>query len=378
MTSGVTALIFLGVNGTTPVEVLVDRAREAIALDTVERLLQVPACQRIIVATNSPTLLRTLRDYPVVLAPDGARFHFGERLRDLVLEHRVRHALYLGGGSGPLLTTADLARLCERLLASENTVIANNFFSADFVAFTPGEAIARLSPPTLDNDLAFSLVRQGGLQYQPLPRTPATLLDVDTPTDLLVLALHPGTGRHTRRYLATLDLDLSRLRAAMACLTDPQSEVVIAGRLGPHLWAQLDQDLACRKRVFSEERGMRASGRADRGEVRSLVGFLLETLGPTAFFERLAALGQAAFLDSRVLFAHLGRPASRADRFHSDLLQAEAVQDPVVRDLTAAARAAPIPVVLGGHSLVAGGIWALAEAAWLARDRAAASVGERA
>ena len=52
--------------------------------------------------------------------------------------------------------------------------------------------------------------------------------------------------------------------------------------------------------------------------------------------------------------------------------------DPVVRDLTAAARAAPIPVVLGGHSLVAGGIWALAEAAWLARDRAAAIVGERA
>jgi hypothetical protein len=65
-------------------------------------------------------------------------------------------------------------------------------------------------------------------------------------------------------------------------------------------------------------------------------------------------------LDTRVLFAHLGRTPSMADRFASDQLAPDEIVDPVVRDFTAAAAAAPIPVVLGGHALVSGGLWLLA------------------
>ncbi len=133
--------------------------------------------------------------------------------------------------------------------------------------------------------------------------------------------------------------------------------------------AHLETDLACRKRVFSEERGMRASGREARGEVRSLLGFYLASVGPWRFFESLGELGQAAFVDSRVLFSHLGLRPTAADRFHSDLLEVEAIVDPLIREFTAAARAAPIPVLLGGHSLVTGGLWTLIDAAWQERDR---------
>jgi hypothetical protein len=44
------------------------------------------------------------------------------------------------------------------------------------------------------------------------------------------------------------------------------------------------------------------------------------------------------------------------DRFASDLLLADAVADPWLRALTAAASAAPIPIVLGGHTLVGPGL----------------------
>ena len=44
------------------------------------------------------------------------------------------------------------------------------------------------------------------------------------------------------------------------------------------------------------------------------------------------------------------------DRFASDLLLAERVRDPWLRELTAAARDAPIPILLGGHSLVGPGV----------------------
>ena len=109
---------------------------------------------------------------------------------------------------------------------------------------------------------------------------------------------------------------------------------------------------------------MRASGRQARGEALSLLGFYLDEVGLERFFATLAKMSQAVFLDSRVLFAHRRIWPSAPDRFYSDLRQAEKINDPWVRRFTEAAIAAPIPVVLGGHSLVSGGLYALVEAAW--------------
>ena len=109
---------------------------------------------------------------------------------------------------------------------------------------------------------------------------------------------------------------------------------------------------------------MRASGRQARGDVRSLLGYHLEAVGLHRFFEELATMGQAIFLDNRVILAHRGLWPSAADRFHSDLRHPEQVSEPFLRALTEAAIAAPVPVIMGGHSLVAGGIYALTEAAW--------------
>jgi hypothetical protein len=101
---------------------------------------------------------------------------------------------------------------------------------------------------------------------------------------------------------------------------------------------------------------MRASGRQARGEVRSLLSDYLELTGIESFFERLADMADAVFLDSRVILASRGLWPSDADRFYSDLLMSAQIQEPFLRSLTAAAASAPIPVVLGGHSLVSGGL----------------------
>ena len=121
---------------------------------------------------------------------------------------------------------------------------------------------------------------------------------------------------------------------------------------------------------------MRASGRQARGEVRSLLGYHYQQVGPARFFEHLAQLGQAVFLDSRVLFAHLGIWPSASDRYNSDLRRPERIRDLAVREFTQHALDASVPVVLGGHSLVSGGMYALVEAA-LARLHAAATARER-
>jgi hypothetical protein len=92
-----------------------------------------------------------------------------------------------------------------------------------------------------------------------------------------------------------------------------------------------------------------------------VLGALVERDGPAALGGILSGLGEAALVDSRVLLAHrvgadeTGWPAAE-DRFASDLLLHERIADPWLRDLTRSAADAPIPVVLGGHTLVGPGL----------------------
>ena len=113
---------------------------------------------------------------------------------------------------------------------------------------------------------------------------------------------------------------------------------------------------------------MEADGRAAAGEARSLLGYYLEAAGARRFFETLGELCDAAFVDSRVILAHRRINASREDRFLSDLGRWQEINDPFLSDFTRAALAAPVPVLLGGHSLVSGGLMALNELAWALRD----------
>ena len=68
-------------------------------------------------------------------------------------------------------------------------------------------------------------------------------------------------------------------------------------------------------------------------------------------------------MDTRVLFEHFGWKLKAADRFASDLGEVDLISHPLLKEFTAAALEAPIPVLLGGHSLVTGGLWALIDAA---------------
>ena len=100
---------------------------------------------------------------------------------------------------------------------------------------------------------------------------------------------------------------------------------------------------------------------AGQRPVASVLGALLERDGPQSLGEHLARFADGALIDSRVLLAHhagddpAGWPPDE-DRFASDLLLHERVADPWLRELTRAATDAPIPVVLGGHTLVGPGL----------------------
>ncbi|MCH8994357.1 MAG: hypothetical protein IH959_05235, partial [Chloroflexi bacterium] len=338
------------------------------ALDLLEEALATDAFAAAVLATDADVPAARLPP-EVTLDRDAGPFHFGRRLSALVQDFSIERPVYVGAGGVPLFRGSDLAAVARHLAEGENIVIANNYFSADLVAFTPGAALQRIDLPAGDNLLPRLLHDQAGLESRPLPRSSATQFNIDSPADLAILKLAGGAGVHLSRFLADFEADLAPYRRLMLSLVDPEAEVLLAGRVGSQVWSHLESETACRVRIYSEERGMQAAGRDTSGEVRSLLAFHLRAVGCQRFFAELAELADAVCIDTRPLLAHLGVQASRADRFWSDLSCAAKIEEPFLREFTEAAQQAPVPVLLGGHSLVAGGLMLLTEAAWREEDQ---------
>lgn len=356
-----------GVGGST-VEDLVAEARRAAALDSLERALGSGAFAGGLLVTDRP--VESVLPRGLEVRPSSAPFHFGEALAEIVREHGLLRPVVFGAGALPLLAADDFAAIAARLSAVDALVITNNLYSSDLVAWTPGTALDRVSPlPESDNPLPRLLADAARLDVESLPRTIASLLDIDTPTSLAALALYGRTGPRLSRLLAGIDLDLERYRRALATVTDRTRTLLVAGRVGSHAWQYLERNTACRVRLYAEERGMQADGREASGVVQSLLGHLIDAVGLERAFRTLAGMADAALIDSRVLTAHARRTPAREDRFNADLGRADLIRDSMLRDLTAAAASAPIPILLGGHALVSGGLMALVQAAWDARDR---------
>jgi hypothetical protein len=294
--------------------------------------------------------------------PDGLAF--GTRLARALREVPDGGLVLLGSGAIPLAGLADRRTFVACAGGSGPMAVTNNRFSSDVLAVAD-VAWLRAVPRDLatDNVLPRWLSEQAGIPVADLRSRQRLGVDLDSPLDLVLLGRQGAPidpGPHPEDALV-----LDRLAGIRAVLVDPAAELVIAGRTSAAVLAWLEGFARCRVRALVEERGLRASVRlpTDRPQrpPRSVLGSILDADGPAALGTRLAELGDAALIDSRVLLAHrLGADESTwpaaEDRFASDLLQAESINDPWLAELTGAAGGAGIPILLGGHSLVGPGI----------------------
>jgi CTP:molybdopterin cytidylyltransferase MocA len=357
-------LLFFGRGGDSEVERRLDGIKIAIGASVLGRARDAGFGPLIAVTDDADATRAFTRTGAEVAAPKTAPFHFGEELAALTKARRFERVCTIGAGAGALFTADELAKIREELEASEALVLSNNYYSADLVAFTPASALGVIELPATDNPLPRRLHQQGGLSSRQLDRSAATLLDVDTPADAAVLKRHPACPP-SLGGLDTWDAELGeRIDALMRIVTTPDKELLVAGRVGAPVWSYLESQTACRVRMLAEERGMQAAGRDASGAARTALGFLYREIGPEQFFARMGELGDGMLFDTRVLFAHLGFRATAPDRFASDLFRARAIEEKPLAEFTAAAAAAPYPLLLGGHTLVAGVLWTLVEAAW--------------
>jgi hypothetical protein len=285
----------------------------------------------------------------------------------------------LGSGSLPLATPLDLRRFVEAAAGPGGHALANNRYSADVVAISRAADLAELPPLPADNALPRWLEERAGVAVADLHARWRLGVDIDSPLDLIMLGSRPGHGQ--------APLVGERLAALSGVLHDRRAELLVAGRISATTLQWLENGVECRVRALVEERGLRASSRlaqanggpdtargtaggatAQTRPPASVLGQLLDREGPEALARIVATLGDAAVIDTRVLMAHRHGADESAwppaeDRFASDLLVTASIADPWLRALTDSACGSRIPIVLGGHTAVNGGLRLLARRA---------------
>jgi hypothetical protein len=291
---------------------------------------------------------------------------FGARVRALIAGIRTDQGLVvLGSGAIPLAGTADFVALAGVAGSGERRALVNNRYSADVVAVGRADLLLRVPDLAGDNALPRWLEEVASVPVADLGRRRRLQMDLDSPLDVLLLS---------SRAAAPTGVDVMPTRDRMAALrdvaADRRAELLVVGRTNAATLRWLERSTACRIRALIEERGLRASSPAAMASdvahrnirpPRSVLGLLLDERGPDALGALVAELSDGAVVDTRVLLAHRlgaderGWPGPE-DRCASDLGLADRIGDSWLRKLTSSAVTAPVPILLGGHSLVGPGL----------------------
>jgi hypothetical protein len=295
---------------------------------------------------------------------------FGRRLRDLVPTLGRAGVVILGSGSLALADARDRRAFVAVAASGEPRALANNRYSADALAVGRADLLDGIPDLRADNALPRWLASRPDVMVDDLDRRWRLAVDLDSPLDVILVAGAAGSAGWARRAVAGMPVAeaTARLEAVRQVASDPRAELLIAGRSSSRTLAWVERRTASRTRFLSEERGLRASEPIDDGvpdapqrPPRSILGMQLDAAGPEALGGIVAGLADAALVDLRVLLAHrYGTDEADwpgpEDRFAADLLLADRIADPWLRALTRSAASAPVPVVLGGHTLVGPGV----------------------
>ncbi|MGH2489776.1 MAG: hypothetical protein ACRDFR_09205 [Candidatus Limnocylindria bacterium] len=340
--------------------------------------------RHLLAAELSQRLARQGAAVQFVPPDDSGAFHWGtwftRAARAALGESRgqVDAVGWCGAGALALLADDALDMLLSPLVGE---VVANNRFSSDafVVAGDLTAALDVLAGLGADNSAPRAL-EAAGFTVRDLSTAPWTRFDVDTPLDLALLRLAtrlPGTRSLDPAISAFLEgaqlpggqpLMIPRAEQVLAVLRNRDAELVVAGRVPASAFAYLEEQAACRVRLFVEERGMRA---APANRPRSFLADWVTEKGATSLVEHLVDLGNAVILDTRVIMAALVGSADPAvwpapvERFASDFADPMPIGAEWLRELTTAAASASVPFVLGAHTLISEGLRILTDAAWL-------------
>jgi len=363
--SSIPALLMLPPCGASRVEHWLASARLAAASDLLQRLLDHPAFDPVyVLAADGEQRAFLVGMGGKAITESTVPFHFGRALGQIVEQQGLQQLAYFGGASAPLLLPDHLDQAIDKLRIDSNAqAVVNNLHSTDWIILSNTHALPQLAERLpADNPLGWVLSMEAGFLVETMPAAAATRLDIDTPIDVALLHDHPALGAHLRPLVDDLDPKLiQRVEQMRTLIKTPASSLAIIGRCSSQVWRALEENTQIWIRMFVEERGMVASRRLADGKVKSLIGRMVDELGPAEFLQRIKAMSDGLLWDNRVWMGMERAWPSQADRFAADLGLVDHISDRRLRELTQAVLEADFPLLVGGYGVVAGGVYALIE-----------------
>lgn len=291
-----------------------------------------------------------------------SRRNTGIRIPPLLADARCRAALRVAQAAQECgARTVLMSRGRRRPRAADGSALWVRWGAG---ALLDGEAIRRLESIAQDGYTWGNRARHADLWAFPahmwpqadtppqrlFPPTAATMFRLAAAGDLCLLAaLSPQHLAHdARRAAASAVLD--NIRAVTRLLTRRTAELVVVGDPGSEGWRYLEQETACRVRLLGDAPG-------------GLLAHLLASVGAERFVRHLSELGQAFLINTRILFTESAPPTPQ-DFFYSDLGRVERIAHRGLRSLTEVLINGDQPAILGGQSLLTGGMYLLIERAW--------------
>ena len=291
----------------------------------------------------------------VIFEKTEKNFNFGKYLLKIINKYSLDKIFYFGAGSCYFLNTDELKFISENTLQGQ--FISNNPISSDFISFASSDLNNEiiLNFPNIDNYFSSYLMSRTSLKYIKMPISLGSIFDIDTPNDFAILSKITNNSGRIGNYMSNnifKNIDLDKL---LKILSSKSNEIFVYGRINPLNLYMAERNISCKIRFLSEERGLKIRGKASASLLKHV--FNLENLN--IFLDMFENICSAGIFDTRVIFSLFAGKYDQEDVYLSDMKMWEKINNPFIKSFTKKISESKVPIILGGHSVVNGGLMAL-------------------
>ena len=115
------------------------------------------------------------------------------------------------------------------------------------------------------------------------------------------------------------------------------------------------KNIPCKIRFLSEERGLKIRGKASS----SLLKYFFKSENFDNLFKFFENIFDGVIFDTRIIFSLFAGEYEQEDVYLSDMKIWQKIKNPFIKFFTKKIAESKIPIILGGHSVVNGGLMAL-------------------
>lgn len=282
-------------------------------------------------------------------------FNFGKSLLKIINKYSLDKIFYFGAGSCYFLNIDELKFISEKTVKGQ--FISNNLVSSDFISFSSSDLNREiiLNFPNIDNYFSSYLMSKTSLKYLKMPVSLGSIFDIDTPNDIAILSKITDNSGRVGEYISNSIFKNIDLNKFIKILSSKSSEIFVYGRINPLNLYMAERNIPCKIRFLSEERGLKIRGRASA----SLLEYIFQSENFDIFFKLFENICDGGIFDTRAVFSLFAGEYEQEDLYLSDMKMWEKIKNPFIKSFTKRVSESELPIILGGHSVVNGGLMAL-------------------